>query len=281
MDAVGALARLLDEQAPDLRGRPLRQLAGGLDNLVVRIGDDLVARLPRHEDGARLAAHEQRWLADATRALPVEVPAVVVRGRPARHFPWPWSVCRWVPGETALRAGPDDRSTVDVLAELLPALWRPAPAGAPGNPWRGVPLAAREQLHRAALVELGHPDADRLVAELHALAAVPPWQGPPVWVHGDLHPGNVVVRDGRLVGVIDWGDVHAGDPAVDLAAAWMLLGAPGLGELRERLALDADTWERGRGWALVLAVMFLRYGRTDGVPDYTALGERTLRRARG
>ena len=237
---------------------------------MLRLGDDFVARLPRHATGAALMEHEHRWLAEVTGPLPVATPTLVVAGRPGAGYPWSWSVARWLEGTTGRATPPGD------LVPVLTALHRPAPPGAPGNPFRDVPLRDREPRHAEALAEIGHPEAARLCAELASLALVPGPVGPPVWVHGDLHPRNLVVRDGRLAGVIDWGDLHAGDRAVDLAVFWMLEGEPGT--VREDLAVDDDTWARARGWALVLGVMFLWLGKTKGDEGFVALGDHTLGR---
>jgi aminoglycoside phosphotransferase (APT) family kinase protein len=276
---VALLRRLLREQAPHLLDRPLVEIAGGQDNAVVRIGNELVGRLPRHEDAVPMMRNELRWLPNAANGLPFVAPVPVVAGEPSAHFPWPWSVSRWVPGDTADVATYDVDAMAQTLVALLRALHRPAPPDAPHNPWRAIPLRDRELTHAQVLAELEHPRADRLAAELRTLAEVPESDGPKLWVHGDLHPANLVVRDGGLSGVIDWGDLHAGDRAVDLSAVWMLLPEDRHDGVRDGLAVDDDTWARARGWALVLGVMFARIGRRDGLPWFTALAETTLARA--
>lgn len=278
-DTVALLRALLREQAPDLADRPLVEIPAGQDNSVVRIGDDLVARLPRHDDAVPLIANEIRWLPVAAHGLPVAVPVPVLAGRPSEHFPRPWSITRWVPGETADVAAYDPEAVAGDLVRLLGALHRPAPPDAPRNPWRDVPLRDREAAHHQVLGQLDHPRTDALVAELHELAQVPGPAGPRVWVHGDLHPRNLVVRDGRLAGLIDWGDLHAGDRAVDLAGVWMLLPERLHELVRDDLGVDDGTWARARGWAIVLGVMFARIGRRAGDAWFAALAETTLDRA--
>ena len=278
-DTVALLRALLHEQAPSLADRPLAEIPAGQDNSVVRIGDDLVARLPRHQDAVPLVGNEIRWLAVAAAGLPVAVPVPVVAGKPSELFPWPWSVSRWVPGETADVAPHDPDAVADDLVPLLCALHRPAPPDAPDNPWRDVPLRDREATHRQVLTDLGHPRTEQLVAALHELAQVPGPAGPRVWVHGDLHPRNLVVRGRRVAGLIDWGDLHAGDRAVDLACVWMLLPEHLHRRVRDGLGVDDDTWARARGWALVLGAVFARIGRREGDGWFTALAESTLGRA--
>lgn len=278
-DTVPLLRALLREQAPDLAERTLTEIPAGQDNSVVRVGDDLVARLPRHEDAVPLIRKEIRWLPVAAAGLPVAAPVPVVAGEPSALFPWPWSVSRWVPGETADVAPDDPSGAAEDLVVLLRALHRPAPHDAPSNPWRDVPLREREDTHARVLTELRHPRADVLVAELHELARVPGPTGPRVWVHGDLHPRNLVLRAGRLAGLIDWGDLHGGDRAVDLSSVWMLLPEDLHAVVRAGLGVDDDTWARARGWALVLGVVFARIGRRDGDPWFARLAETTLARA--
>ena len=278
-DVIALLRTLLQNQAPHLLAQPLAVLPGGQDNHVVRIGDDLVARLPRHDAAVALIGNELRWLPEVTAGLPVAAPVPVLAGQPSDDFPRPWSVARWVEGETADVAPYDAAAMAQGLVGLMRVLHRPAATGAPANPWRAVPLRERVRLHAEVLADLRHPRAGELVAELERLAAVPGPTGPKLWVHGDLHPGNLVVREGRLSGLIDWGDLHAGDRAVDLSAVWMVLPEERHADVRAALAVDGATWDRARGWALVLGVMFARIGRRGDDPWFADLAETTLTRA--
>ena len=278
-DTVALLRALLREQAPHLADLPLTEIVTGQDNHVVRVGDDLVARLPRHDDAVPLIRKELRWLPVAAAGLPVATPVPVVAGEPSEHFPWPWSVSRWVPGESADVAPYDPDRMAEDLTALLRALHRPAPPDAPGNPWRDVPLREREATHLRVLTQLEHPRTGSLVAALHELAQVPGPTGHRLWVHGDLHPRNLVVRERRLAGLVDWGDLHAGDRAVDLACVWMLLPHHLHEQVRDALDVDDDTWSRARGWALVLGVVFALLGRREGDAWFAALAETTLDRA--
>lgn len=278
-ETVALLRALLREQAPHLAGEQLTEIPSGMDNHVVRVGDDLVARLPRHPDAVPLITNELRWLPVVTAGLPVAAPVPVVTGEPTELFPRPWSVSRWVPGRTADVEPYDPDAVAADLVPLLRALHRPAPPDAPSNPWRDIPLRDREATHLHALTELAHPRTDALVTALHDLAQVPGPTGPKVWVHGDLHPRNLVVRRRRIAGLIDWGDVHGGDRAVDLSSVWMLLPEHLHAQVRDGLAVDDDTWSRARGWAIVLGVMFARLGRREGDAWFAALAETTLTRA--
>jgi aminoglycoside phosphotransferase (APT) family kinase protein len=259
---------LLTEQHPDLAGLPVRVVAQGWDNVMARLGQDLAVRMPRRAVAARLVEHEQRWLPELAPTLPVTVPVPVRVGRPsaALGYPWSWSVVPWVPGTRAADVPVGRRGALaGPLAEFLLALHRPAPSGFPVNPVRGVPLRTRDEAVRARLASGVVPDEARALAVWERAVAAAPWDGPPVWVHGDLHPGNLVVADDdALAAVVDLGDLTAGDPATDLAAGWLVLDAPARAVLRERLAarypVDDPVWARARGWALSMASSMLTSG---------------------
>lgn len=251
------VARLLTDQHPDLAGRTLRLVASGWDNALFRLGDDLCVRVPRRRVAAELVAHEQRWLPELAGRLRVPVPVPVRTGVPGDGFPWPWTVAPWFDGRPAVDLPPADRAGLAAgLAGFLTDLHRPAPPHAPPNPVRGVPLAHRDALLREQLAGGTVPRAAELAALWDDLLPAPPWPADrPVWVHGDPHPGNLLVGpDGGLAAVLDFGDITAGDPATDLATGWLTLDAPARAEFRDRLDPDPDTWRRARGWALAIGV---------------------------
>jgi aminoglycoside phosphotransferase (APT) family kinase protein len=253
---VPLVAALLRDQHPDLAGLPLEVAASGWDNVVVRLGDLLAVRLPRRAAAAALIAHEQRWLPEiAHRVAPiVPVPDPIRTGRPALGYPWSWSVVRWLPGEPAGER-PGGVRVAEALAAFVELLHVPAPPDAPVNPVRAVPLATRSDSVLTRLATADVPRARELAAVWRAAAALPAYAGPPVWVHGDLHPFNVLLDtapDGgtRLSAVVDFGDVTAGDPAVDLATAWLTLDREARRTFRAHVTADDDTWERARAWAV-------------------------------
>ena len=275
------MQQLLREQHPDLSELSLSESVEGWDNHVFRLGDDLAVRLPRRAASAELIENEQRWLPQLARQLPLPIPAPIRTGRPGCGFPWRWSVVPWLPGETALGAPPLDITTAArTIARFLRALHRPAPSEAPMNPWRGVPLAERTELLHRGLTQLeGRVDRTAILdAWEHALSAAP-WRGPRLWIHGDLHPANLLIERGQLSAVIDFGDLTAGDPATDLSVAWMLLPPSHRAVFRasSRHAsdpVDDETWTRARGWALGLGVAYLAGSRDDD--SLAALGRATI-----
>jgi len=272
--------RLVRDQRPDLGDFPLARVANGWDNATFRLGDGLAVRLPRRAEAVPLILHEQRYLPDIARRSPVAVPVPVHAGRPTSDFPWPWSIVRWVPGAAAADVGPAGRGpAAKGLADFLLSLHVPAETGVPVNPFRCVPLTDRD----AVLVEqLGdrerYPQAAALRAVWAQACAAKAWDGPAMMLHGDLHPGNILLADnGSLAGVIDFGDVGAGDPAVDLAVGWLMFDAG----TRHRFmgafgsAVDGDTRMRARGWALILSTAML--SNSDDNPRMFSVGKFGIR----
>jgi aminoglycoside phosphotransferase (APT) family kinase protein len=269
LDVTPELVRdLLRDQHPDLADRPVTAGPRGWANQMWRLGDDLVVRMPWMGDTAdTLLMKEHTWLPQLAPHLPLPVPVPQRLGHPSTRFPHPWIVTTWLDGQPA-DAAPVTQgdSAADSLAAFLTALHQPAPAAAPkGHQGRGGPLgqaASVARLFRATTKlcaaaagtgeELPDPDAVRAIWD-DALEA-PAWDGPPTWLHGDLHPANVLTTpDGALSGVIDFGDLCAGDPALDLAAGWILLpDQPAIERFRAAYRAPADdaTWRRARGWAV-------------------------------
>jgi aminoglycoside phosphotransferase (APT) family kinase protein len=267
---------LLVEQCPGLAEAPLRRVDEGWDNFTFLLGDEHAVRLPRREAAVPLLLHELRWLPDLARDLPLLTPLPVHHGRPGAGFGWPWSVVRWVAGDTA-EGHAFGRSDAALLAETLRRLHRPAPDEAPGNPFRGVRLALRaeavhERLERVS-GRLG-PDAAAIGAVWEDAVSAPEARKRR-WMHGDLHPRNVVVRDGAVAGLIDWGDLNGGDAATDLACAWTLIDDAGVRrELLDTYGASEQEVRRARGWAVHMGLALLEAEEPRHVP----LGRATLRR---
>ena len=260
--------RLILAQHADLADRPLALLASGWDNVVFRLGDDLLLRAPRRSVAAQLIRHEQRWLPHLAPTLPLPIPAPVRVGVPDGDYPWPWSITPWLEGVTADRDPPlPDQGAV--LAGFFRALHVPAPAQAPRNPVRGVPLAARAEAVEQRLANLAARGAPIDLAALRTIwreGLDAPNDARPTWIHGDPHPLNVLVKEGRFSAVIDWGDLACGDRASDLAAVWMLL--PHAASREDAVAglpdVSPATWRRARGWAAFYVATLLDVGLEEG-----------------
>jgi aminoglycoside phosphotransferase (APT) family kinase protein len=270
---------LLEEQHSDLGHLAPVKVAEGWDNALFRLGDELAVRLPRRAASARLIEHERRWLPELAARLPLAAPVPVRVGVPSRLFQWSWSIVRWLPGKSLLQTSlPDDVDTATVLEKFFLALHQAAPMDAPKNPWRGVPLEARtDALHEHLQQNEGIVDKRAVLDLWDRALSTAPWPGPPLWLHGDLHPGNLLVSDGRLSGVIDFGDLTSGDPATDLSVLWML---PISIRARFKAWPDQDREAlqmRARAWALALGLASLAHSRDDAA--MAVLGRRTINAA--
>lgn len=263
------IAGLLRQQHPDLAGLPLTLGALGWDNQLWRLGADLAVRLPWATDDADdLLLKEYNLLPGLASRLPLTIPVPKRLGQPSDVFPRSWIVTSWVPGEPADRMPVTDGfAAADALAGFLSALHKPAPSTAPvGRHGRGGSLSASadgmtqflDMATERGLIE--NSDKVRNVWEDAATASE--WNGPATWIHADLHPANVLVKDGRLCGVVDFGDLCAGDPACDLGAAWLLLPDGASDRFYERYVHGADEpmMRRARGWALLKALVCLIIG---------------------
>lgn len=278
------VAQLIDAQHPDLTG-PLTLVSDGWDNLIYRLGTDLAVRIPRREAAAHLIEHEQQVLPAFAARVDVAIPAPVRVGRPSEAFPWAWSIVRWFDGVDGADATAEERASIArPLAAFVAALHEPAAGDVPANPVRGVPLAVRDAVVQERLRHLSErmEVADLAEAWRDALDA-PEWSGAPVWLHGDLHPGNLLLTDDRsgLAAVIDFGDVTAGDPATDLAMAWLTFGPDARAEFRAEFdrrahpeTVDAAVWRRARGWAVIMGTALAAH--SDDNPRMAALAKHTL-----
>ncbi|MCX4821246.1 aminoglycoside phosphotransferase family protein [Streptomyces sp. NBC_01142] len=260
---VSLVRRLLGAQFPQWADLPVEKVdSAGTSNAMYRLGEDMVVRLPRIAGAANDVEKEHQWLPRLAPPLPVAVPVPLGRGMPAEGYPWHWSVYRWLEGEnpTIGRLAEPGLLAKD-LAEFVAALQRIDPAGGPPS-YRSEPLATRDAATRAAMETLrGIIDADAATVAWETALHAPVWSGPAVWVHADLQPGNLLTARGQLSAVIDFGCLGLGDPAVDLIAAWYLLPADARSVFRTALGADDASWARGRGWALSIALMELRYYR--------------------
>jgi aminoglycoside phosphotransferase (APT) family kinase protein len=272
---------LLRSQYPQLAELDLYEVAEGFDNSLWRLGDDLAVRLPRRAEAVVTTTNELRWLQEVAGHVTLRTPLPLLAGAPSDEFPWPWSITSWikgVPGDE-VELGANGRSAQS-LATFLREVHVDAPPDAPHNPWRGVALAERSPTFEDRLQRLrDEVDCASLIALWENCLKAPVWAAAPLWLHGDFHPGNTLYTDGELVGVIDFGDLCAGDPATDLAGGLMSLPFGALEEYFATYQLhDAATLQRTVGWAALFGLMMVSLG-LESRPSYLIVGRRSLENA--
>jgi len=262
--------RLIAAQFPQWRGLPVIPVENdGWDNRTYRLGDDMTVRLPTAEGYVPAVAKENHWLPRLAPCLPVAVPPILAMGVPGDGYPFPWSVRGWLPGAPADRGHIDDMSRFAVaVAEFLIALQRcdttDGPLGGAHSWYRGASPAHYDEATRRCLAVLaGRVDTTRAAAVWDAALAAE-WRGTPVWFHGDIASGNLLVADGKLAAVIDFGTSGIGDPACDLVIAWTMFAGEDRAAFRHAVGQDDGTWARARGWALWKALLVLaKSGATE------------------
>ncbi|QFY11260.1 phosphotransferase [Nonomuraea phyllanthi] len=260
---VPLVRRLIAGQFPRWAGLPIERVDHyGTDHDIYRLGDQLSVRMPRRGWAAGQAAKERRWLPRLAPHLPLAVPVQLAMGEPAEGYPFAWSVYEWLPGANANGTLNDlDQAAVD-LAAFVTALRRADSTGAHPRPTgaRGGPLAESDEPVRRSIARLGDRiDGKAALRSWEESLEAPVWDGPEVWVHGDLLPGNLLVVEGRLSAIIDFGALNVGDPACDLQPAWNVFAGENRARFRAELGVDDASWLRGRGWALSQAVNALAY----------------------
>ena len=270
---AAVVRRLLDAQFPHWADLTIEPVASaGTDNTLFRLGDGLSARLPRIPSAATQLDKECAWVPRLEPLVPAAIPVPVAKGAPGQGYPWPWSVCRWVEGQhPTVEALGDSVALATHLAKFVGALRAVDPDGGPPagphNFHRGVALTRRDEPTQRAIASLqGTIDSHAVSAAWDEALAAPAWTNAGVWVHGDIAAGNLLVRDGSLTGVIDFGGLGLGDPAVDLLVAWNLLRGAARDVYRAEAGIDDATWARGRGWALSVALIQLAYYRHTNPP---------------
>jgi aminoglycoside phosphotransferase (APT) family kinase protein len=256
----GPLVRsLIADQFPHWGQLPLERIAStGTDNAIFRLGPKMGVRLPRIEWAVQQVDRELEWLPLLGPLLPAAVPTPLAKGEPGRSYPFPWLVYRWLDGEDPQRCQvPDSKRFGQDLAAFITALESVETTGGPPAGQRGQSQLRVDRVTQAAIRGLG-TDGKRAMNVWRSALDAQPWPGPPVWVHGDLLPGNVLVHDGRLAGIVDWSGAGVGDPACDGMLAWSL-PPEARAAFRAALNFDAETWTRARGWVVQQAVLFIPY----------------------
>jgi aminoglycoside phosphotransferase (APT) family kinase protein len=275
--------RLLAAQFPQWADLPITPVElDGWDNTTFRLGADLSVRLPSGDGYSAQVAKEHRWLPVLGPRLPVPIPRSIAIGAPSDAFPRPWSVRRWLPGEpaTARKVADPDRLAHDV-AGFLRALYRietrDGPVAGLHSWFRGAPLTTWDEQTRAAIAALDGTIDGRAALRVWERALDDRFDGPRVWVHGDVAGSNLLLDEGRLCAVLDFGCCAVGDPACDLAIAWTFFDAATRRTFRAELDVDDATWARGQGWALWKALTELeryREHRDDGLASWIRMGWR-------
>jgi aminoglycoside phosphotransferase (APT) family kinase protein len=281
----GLVRDLLRGQHPDLADRPLSLVGSGFDNSIWRLGDELAVRIPRRRIAVELVLNEQKWLPILAPRFTIQVPVPIRTGSPSERYPWPWSVVPWIQGRSSDSESVRDQTKAgSQLADFLNALHSEAPTDAPHNPWRSVALIDRNDTFQERLARLEQRiDVTQVGGLWERALTAPAWPGPPTWIHADLHPDNILVDDGSIAGVIDFGDLCAGDPATDLAVGWMLFDDEGRRALfdgyrvQDRGVQDRGLEQRAAGWATLFALMLLEIG-VGGRPSYASIGTNALSR---
>ncbi|KQV72094.1 hypothetical protein ASC64_20990 [Nocardioides sp. Root122] len=273
--------RLVDAQLPEWAGLPLRRLPPtGTDNQLFRLGDDLLLRLPRIDWAADSAVQEHEWLPRLAPHLPVPIPAPVALGRPGEGYPWHWTVVPWIegdnptpstfdPAEWAVSLGTFVRACRDV-----PGMGGPVKTEGRGAPLPSLDAWVQEWTARADPAEVSR---DAVLAVWADALAAPAYDGEARWFHGDLHEGNLLVRDGRLAAVIDWGAAGRGDPAIELNAMWGYLPGSAADLYRATVGLDEAAYRRARGFALAPSISASTYYR-ETAPEIARGALETVRR---
>jgi aminoglycoside phosphotransferase (APT) family kinase protein len=257
----GTVRALLRDQFPNWSHRRLSRVAdSGTDNAIFRLGDELGIRLPRIQWAQSQIEKECRWLPELVTGLPASVPVPLAKGRPDHGYPFPWLVFPWLEGTSLDLTAVDNWDVVtEGMAEFVLALEQHPPAGGPLPTRRGTPMAQYDEAVQWGISRLdGMVDVDRARRVWRSALEAGEWTGDPVWVHGDLLPGNILIHNGRLSGIIDWGCAGVGDPACEAMLAWSL---PSGARRRYRTLLNFDdaTWARARGWVVEQTVFYIPY----------------------
>jgi aminoglycoside phosphotransferase (APT) family kinase protein len=277
----GALVQsLIEDQFPHWSRLPLQRMTStGTDNAIFRLGPEMGVRLPRIERAVQQVGKELEWLPRLGPLLPVAVPTPLAKGEPVRGYPFPWLVYRWLDGEDLQhRHVPDSKRFGQDLAAFVAALESVTATDSPPAGQRGQSLLRVDEVTRATIRGLGKDiDGNRAMQVWQSALDAQPWPGPPVWVHGDLLPGNVLVHDGRLTGILDWSSAGVGDPACEGMLAWSL-PPEARAAFRAALNFDAGTWARARGWVVQQAVLFIPY-YAKTIPDAVAAARLRLQAA--
>jgi len=271
---------LLEEQHQDLKHLPIYFIDAGWDNVIFRLGEHLSVRLPRRKVAATLIENEQTWLPQLAKNLPFPIPSPYRLGKPTKDYPYKWSILPWLTGVTADYQEPQTNQA-GLFASFLRSLHISAPDNAPINQVRGVPLYQRVASIEERMQRL-QKTTNLITPEIKKIwdsALKAPIDIQPTWLHGDLHPRNILVNNGLITGIIDWGDITSGDRATDLASIWMLFSDKNTRQqaIKEYGNISEATLQRAKGWAILFAIVLLETGLIDN-PRQAVIGKKILKR---
>ncbi len=252
--------QLILSQFPQWKDLPIKPVAlSGWDNRTYHLGDEMLVRLPSAESYAAQVDKEQTWLPILESKLPLQIPKPLALGQPEFGYPFNWSVYEWIEGRTLAEVESEKQMLAKELADFLTNLYQipvmEGPAAGAHNFYRGGSLAVYDAETKQAIQVFDKSIDAKTTLRIWELALASSWQNAPVWVHGDISPGNLIVRDGHLHAVIDFGLLSVGDPACDLVMAWNYFDSKSRKVFKEAMALDSNTWHRARGWALWKALI--------------------------
>ncbi len=254
--SLALVQQLVCEQFPQWAYLPIKPVeSSGWDNRTFHLGDTMTIRLPSNAQYAPQVAKEQHWLPTLAPHLPLTIPKPVTMGKPSNEYPWHWSIYQWIEGTALTHAHITDLNLFAIsLAKFLKALQQcdtsSAPSAGPENFYRGGSLKVYDADTRKAIAKIENKKLAKTLTSIWETALASTWQHDPVWIHGDIAVGNLLVKNGKLVAVIDFGQLAIGDPACDLVIYWTFLSGQSRNIFREALNLDDDTWDRARGWVL-------------------------------
>lgn len=274
---IELVQELVSAQFPEWANLDIKPVkSSGTDNALYRLGTELCVRLPRIALAAQGIEIEHKWLPFLAPKLSLPIPVPLAQGKPYERYLWPWSIYEWIEGENAFNKPIDDNPQAPIaLAQFIHTLQQIGPAGAPLSR-RGVPLATLDtEVHTAIKSLHGVVDTKAITAVWDECLAAPVWDKPAVWSHGDLLPGNILVRNGQVNAILDFSSVGIGDPAIDMIPAWSIFTSNTRSIFRAHLGVDDATWMRGRGWALAIAVILIPYYQQSN-PELVAVAHRII-----
>ncbi len=273
---VSLVSQLVTTQVPQYADFSIKPFAStGTDNAIFRLGHDMAIRLPRIKKAANHIEKEYEWLPKLAPLLPLQIPVPLKKGTADESYPYPWYIYRWLEGINATTEKIDFYQAANDLGEFISALQKVDITDAPQSR-RGLPLSSRDKETREAIMLLKDTfDPNQVTKIWEKALAVPLWQEDPVWIHGDLLPSNMLVKNGKLSAIIDFGTSGIGDPACDMMVAWTFFNAETRDVFREKINVDDATWERGRGWALTFGLVALPYYEKTN-PELVGIAKRTI-----